>query len=267
MRRYSPPYYSPPRRGYGGRARSPPRRGYGRSKEQNNGSLLVRNIPLDCRPEELRVPFERFGLVRDVYIPRDYHTGEPRGFAFVQFVDPYEAAEAQYPMNRAIFAGREITVVVAAETRKRPEEMRRRSSVRGTSGYGGRQSRYGRSWSRSVSRSRSPHYPSGSRSRHRSRSYSAAPRRRADYSISPNRRQADHARSPREPPKERDSDRGQRSYSPGYENDGDEKQNVDAYGKKAAYDSDEARRPWKSSPGRASRSPSGSRSRSADLSP
>ena len=58
MRRYSPPYYSPPRRGYGGRERSPPRRGYGRGgggggygrrKEQNRGSLLVRNIPLDCR--------------------------------------------------------------------------------------------------------------------------------------------------------------------------------------------------------------------------
>ncbi|KAI7986228.1 Transmembrane emp24 domain-containing protein p24delta9 [Camellia lanceoleosa] len=53
MRRYSPPYYSPPRRRYGGRTRSPPRRGpgngYGRSKEQNHGSLLVRNIPLNCR--------------------------------------------------------------------------------------------------------------------------------------------------------------------------------------------------------------------------
>ncbi|GMP23041.1 hypothetical protein CsSME_00000795 [Camellia sinensis var. sinensis] len=79
MRRYSPPYYSPPRRGYGGRTRSPPRRGpgngYGRSKERNHGSLLVRNIPLNCRPEELRVPFERFGVVRDVYIPKNYYTG------------------------------------------------------------------------------------------------------------------------------------------------------------------------------------------------
>lgn len=28
-----------------------------------------------CRPEELRVPFERFGVVRDVYIPKDYYTG------------------------------------------------------------------------------------------------------------------------------------------------------------------------------------------------
>lgn len=113
MRRYSPPYYSPPRRGYGGRGRSPPpppRRGYGGGRKgSSHGSLLVRNIPLDCRysfkippifkiifirlrffffllillfsligmcrPEELRSPFERFGPVRDVYIPRDYYSG------------------------------------------------------------------------------------------------------------------------------------------------------------------------------------------------
>ncbi|KAL7253183.1 hypothetical protein ACSBR1_007669 [Camellia fascicularis] len=272
MRRYSPPYYSPPRRGYGGRTRSPPRRGpgngYGRSKEQNHGSLLVRNIPLNCRPEELRVPFERFGVVRDVYIPKNYYTGEPRGFAFVQFVDAYDAAEAQYHMNRQIFSGREISVVVAAETRKRPEDMRRRTRVREPSGYGGRRSHYGRSRSRSVSRSPSPRYPSGSRSRHRSRSYSPAPKRRVDYSISPSGRHADHPRSSREPPKERYSDRSRRSYSPGYENDADQNQNGNGYKEKALYESDEARAHWRtSSPGRASRSPSGSRSRSADLSP
>jgi hypothetical protein len=50
MRRYSPPYRSPPRRGYGGRGRSPPpRRGYGGRKEQGSCSLLVRNIPLSVR--------------------------------------------------------------------------------------------------------------------------------------------------------------------------------------------------------------------------
>ncbi|GMH20698.1 hypothetical protein Nepgr_022539 [Nepenthes gracilis] len=195
MRRYSPSYYSPPKRGYGGRGRSPPRRGYspprrgyspsrreyggyGRRKEQNNGSLLVRNIPLDCRPEELRVPFERFGVVRDVYIPKDYYTGEPRGFAFVQFVDPSDATEAQYHMNGQIFVGREISVVVAAETRKRPEEMRRKVRIRGPPRYGGRGSpHYRRSRSRSVSHSHSPQYPSGSRGRYRSGSYTPSPRR------------------------------------------------------------------------------------------
>lgn len=55
---------------------------------------------------------------------------EPRGFAFVQFLDPYEAAEAQYRMNGQLFAGREISVVVASETRKRPDDMRRRTRTR-----------------------------------------------------------------------------------------------------------------------------------------
>ncbi|KAG8645055.1 hypothetical protein MANES_10G029600v8 [Manihot esculenta] len=241
MRRYSPPYYSPPRRGYGGRARSPPRRGYGggggygRRKEQNHGSLLVRNIPLDCR--------------------------EPRGFAFVQFVDSYDAMEAQHRMNGQIFAGREISVVVAAETRKRPEEMRQKSRVRGPSGYGGRSSYYGRSRSRSLSRSRSPRHHLSSRSRYRSRSYSPASRRR-DYSASPGRRHVDHLRSPRGPPPGQDGDRIRRSYSPGYGVD----ENGHGYTEKPQYESEEARA-WRPSPGRASRSPSGSRSRSADISP
>ena len=48
----------------------------------------------------------------------------------MQFVDSYDASEAQYHMNRQIFAGREISVVVAAETRKRPEEMRQKLRTR-----------------------------------------------------------------------------------------------------------------------------------------
>ncbi|XXG54600.1 hypothetical protein AAC387_Pa03g2440 [Persea americana] len=268
MRRYSPPYYSPPRRGYGGRGRSPPRRGYGGRKGQNNGSLLVRNIPLDCRAEELRAPFERFGPVRDVYIPKDYYSGEPRGFAFVQFVDPYDASEAQHHMNRQLFCGREITVVVAAETRKRPEEMRSRARPsRGPSGYGGRRSsNYGRSRSRSVSRSRSPYYPSSSRARQRSRSYSPAPRRRGDYSVSPVKRQASRSRSPGgDPPQGRSLDNTRRrSYTPGY-SDADRNDAGNGYERRDAY-ADERNADWRS-PGRASGSPPGSRSRSADLSP
>ncbi|XP_077239022.1 SC35-like splicing factor 30 [Tasmannia lanceolata] len=268
MRRYSPPYYSPPRRGYGGRGRSPPRRGYGGRREPNNGSLLVRNIPLNCRPEDLRVPFERFGPVRDVYLPKDYHSGEPRGFAFVQFVDPYDASEAQYHMNGQLFGGREITVVLAAETRKRPEEMRTRARVRGPSDYGRRRSsQYGRSRSRSVSRSRSPRYPSSSRIRHRSRSrsYSPAPRRRADYSVSPGRKEADHQRSSRERSQERDDGHNRRrSYSPAGYSDPNRNEAGNGYRERDTFDAEE-RSSWRS-PVRGSRSPSGSRSRSVELS-
>uniref|UniRef100_A0A2N9HIC7 RRM domain-containing protein n=1 Tax=Fagus sylvatica TaxID=28930 RepID=A0A2N9HIC7_FAGSY len=37
--------------------------------------LLVRNLPLDARPEDLRAPFERFGQVKDVYLMKNYYSG------------------------------------------------------------------------------------------------------------------------------------------------------------------------------------------------
>ncbi|XP_008802724.2 serine/arginine-rich SC35-like splicing factor SCL30 isoform X3 [Phoenix dactylifera] len=268
MRRYSPAYYSPPRRGYTGRGRSPPRRGYsgysGR-KEQNNRSLLVRNIPLNCRPEDLRAAFERFGPVRDVYLPKDYYTGMPRGFGFVEFVDPYDASEAQYHMNRQIFGGREITVVLAAESRKRPEDMRNRARPRGLSGHDSRRSSYyGRSRSRSVSRSRSPRH--SYRVRQRSRSYSPAPRYRGDHSVSPRRRQSGHTRSPRENPPQCDEDRNRRLHSPS-QNDAHHNQADNRCDERDSFDAEEGSRSRWRSPRQTSGSPPGSRSRSADSSP
>jgi len=54
------------------RSRSPVRGG---GSEPRPVSLLIRNLSRDIRPEELRHAFERHGAVRDIYLPRDYHTG------------------------------------------------------------------------------------------------------------------------------------------------------------------------------------------------
>ncbi|XP_028105087.1 serine/arginine-rich SC35-like splicing factor SCL33 [Camellia sinensis] len=174
-RSYTP---SPPR-GYGRRGRSPSPRGrYGGRSRDLPTSLLVRNLRRDCRQEDLRRPFGQFGALKDIYLPRDYYTGEPRGFGFVQYVDPADAAEAKYHMDGQILQGRQLTVVFAEENRKKPSDMRARE--RG----GGRDRLYGRSVSpqekrysrdRSYSRrsrersySRSPAVYNGSRSRSRS---------------------------------------------------------------------------------------------------
>ncbi|OEL21010.1 hypothetical protein BAE44_0017970, partial [Dichanthelium oligosanthes] len=178
---------------------------------------------------------------------------EPRGFAFVEFVDPYDASEAQYHMNRHVFFGREITVVLAAESRKRPEEMRGRARVRGYSGHEGRRpSYYGRS------RSRSPPY----RGHPRSRSYSPAPRRRDDYSASPRRKEAQRGSPPRRPPKELDEDKKRRSYSPASRDDAD-----NGYEKRSPPLGSNGSPPHRRSPKEYSGSPPGSRSRSAEESP
>ncbi|CAA6654984.1 unnamed protein product [Spirodela intermedia] len=261
MKRYNPSYYSPPRRGYSSRGRSPPRRGYGRysgQREQSHRSLLIRNVPLNCRPDDLRVPFERFGPVRDVYLPKNYYTGEPRGFAFVEFINPSDASEAQYQMNGRIFGGREITVVAASETRKRPEEMSSRTRSRGPSG-GRRSSHYDRDNSRSVSRSRSPRHPSDSRGRQDSRSYSPGPRRPRSHSVSPKR----HSKSVRSPRESHGADGGRRSYSNGYD-DGN-RDPAENGNERAKYDAEGSHPRRRSrSPRRVSRLASRSRSRSVD---
>jgi len=55
---------------------------------------------------------------------------DPRGFGFVQYVDPADAADAKHHMDGQILLGRELTVVFAEENRKKPSEMRARERRR-----------------------------------------------------------------------------------------------------------------------------------------
>ncbi|XP_052485447.1 serine/arginine-rich SC35-like splicing factor SCL33 isoform X1 [Gossypium raimondii] len=144
--------YSPsPPRDYGRRRhRSPSPRGrYGGRGRDLPTSLLVRNLRHDCRPEDLRGPFGQFGRLKDVYLPRDYYTGQPRGFGFVQYLDPADAADAKYHMDGYVLLGRELTVVFAEENRKKPSEMRARERRRRSPPSYSRSPRYARSYSRS----------------------------------------------------------------------------------------------------------------------
>ena len=84
------------------------------------------------------MPFECFGPLNDVYLPKDYYIGEPRGFGFVQFIDPQDAAEAEYHMDDQYIGGHEITIVLAEKNRKNPDEMRVGTRARVPRGYGWR---------------------------------------------------------------------------------------------------------------------------------
>ncbi|GKV21777.1 hypothetical protein SLEP1_g31725 [Rubroshorea leprosula] len=220
-RSYTP---SPPR-SYSRRGGSPSPRGrYGGRARDLPTSLLVRNLRHDCRPEDLRRPFERYGPIKDVYLPRDYYSGEPRGFGFVQYVDPQDATEAKYGMDGQVLLGRELTVVFAEENRKKPVEMRQRERTRGGR-FRDRRRSPPRYYSRSPGYSRSPP-PRRGRSRSRSREYYSPPRRSYhSRSISPQEqrysRERSYSRSP--PPyngsrsRSRTPDRGpirSRSQSP-----------------------------------------------------
>ncbi|KAA8545039.1 hypothetical protein F0562_019862 [Nyssa sinensis] len=146
------------------RSRTPPRqrrfngnrdRPYADDRSSASSGLLIRNISLEARPEDLRIPFERFGPVKDVYLPKDYYTREPRGFGFVKFRYAKDAAEAKHHLNHTVIGGREIAIVFADENRKTPQEMRTNSRVSGHSG-GSYRRRSPRRRYHSYSRSPSP---------------------------------------------------------------------------------------------------------------
>ncbi|KAL6770725.1 SRS5 [Auxenochlorella protothecoides x Auxenochlorella symbiontica] len=174
-------------------------------------SLLVRNLPLDARPDEIRVKFEKYGRVRDVYLPRDYYSGRPKGFGFVEFLDVREADDAIYHLDRTDFMGREITVIHSRESRKTPNDMlarERDAPPRGGSDYG---RRGGRSRSRSPSRDRR-------RRRSPSRSRSGDRRHGRSRSRSPGRdgRRRSSRRSPSRSPVRTRSPPRPRSRSPAH---------------------------------------------------
>merc|ERR1711998_673830 len=123
---------------YRGRSRSRGR-SPGRSGPRKQ-SLLVRNLNTRTTPEDLREAFGRYGEVRDVYMPRDHYTREPRGFAFVEYLDARDARDAMDEMDRRNVDGREVTIVFAEERRKNPDEMRAREGGGGKGKGGG----YGR---------------------------------------------------------------------------------------------------------------------------
>jgi len=181
------PYYDGPPGPRGGDSYGPPRgrggpppnfRGGGRDRRRRDEnipgiSLLVRNIGPHITNHDLQAAFGRIGDVRDVYIPRDYHSQQAKGFAFIEYADPdrkyphcvksivyvsvfaallliafplhyfeffiSEAREARDEMDRFRIKGCELEVVFAQERRKSPNEMRGRVVNQQNAGGRGRE--------------------------------------------------------------------------------------------------------------------------------
>jgi len=102
------------------------RRGRPRDEGPPGVSLLIRNVTGDINSQDLQLAFGRIGEIRDVYIPRDFHSQQPKGFAFIEYATPAMAREARNEMDRFVIKGRELEVVFAQERRKTPNEMRGR---------------------------------------------------------------------------------------------------------------------------------------------
>jgi RNA recognition motif-containing protein len=72
--------------------------------------LFVGNLAYDVTEAELRAHFAAVGPLSYLSLPTDRDTGKPRGFAFIEFSVPADAAEAIRRLNHQEFNGRPLAV-------------------------------------------------------------------------------------------------------------------------------------------------------------
>jgi hypothetical protein len=86
-------------------------------------TIILRNLPRDSTSEELHMIFEKYGPVRDIYIPRNMDKSSPyfgtiRGFALVKFFSAEHSSLAYQELSTPFcIRGKYITIEFAKEDR------------------------------------------------------------------------------------------------------------------------------------------------------
>lgn len=86
----------------------------------NPTRLFVGNLSYQTIENDLRELFSQAGAVNSVNLMIDKITGKSRGFAFVEFASPEEAAKAVEQFHNKEFQGRALTVNIARPREDRP---------------------------------------------------------------------------------------------------------------------------------------------------
>ncbi|KAF9905207.1 Serine/arginine-rich splicing factor 10 [Linnemannia zychae] len=94
-----------------------------RDRRNDAVSLYVSGFKDNTRPSDLATLFEPHGRVADVYIPKDYYTGNPRGFAYIQYYDEEDARRVFESGEQFVLDGRKLGLQYAQGRRKTTEEV------------------------------------------------------------------------------------------------------------------------------------------------
>jgi cold-inducible RNA-binding protein len=82
-----------------------------------NKKVYVANLPAQASEPEIKTLFACAGDVMSVKIVKDFQTGQPRGFAFVEMSTQWEARRAVSMLNKKEFLGKELLVKEARVAR------------------------------------------------------------------------------------------------------------------------------------------------------
>jgi hypothetical protein len=86
-------------------------------------TVITRNLPRNITVEQLRGVFEKYGPIKDIYIPKNMDKSSPyfgttKGFALIKFLKPTDSARAyESEYSRLTIGKNNITVEFAKEDR------------------------------------------------------------------------------------------------------------------------------------------------------
>merc|ERR1719321_1400039 len=83
---------------------------FGDSEEVDKRSIYVGNVDYGSTPEELQEHFKSCGQINRITILVDKFTGQPKGFAYIEFAEEATVNNAQL-LNDSLFRGRQLKVV------------------------------------------------------------------------------------------------------------------------------------------------------------
>ncbi|KAM0454667.1 hypothetical protein ACHAPV_005582 [Trichoderma viride] len=98
-------------------------------------SIFVGNVDYSASPEEVQAHFQSCGSINRVTILLDKFTGQPKGYAYVEFTEPSLVAQALV-LNESVFKGRNIKVTPKRTNIPGMSRGRGRGGPRGGRGFG-----------------------------------------------------------------------------------------------------------------------------------
>ncbi|PLN80942.1 hypothetical protein BDW42DRAFT_170116 [Aspergillus taichungensis] len=99
-------------------------------------SIFVGNVDYGASPEEIQAHFQSCGSINRVTILLDKFSGQPKGYAYVEFAEPSLVAQALV-LNESVFRGRNLKVVPKRTNLPGMTRGRGRGAFRGGRGFRG----------------------------------------------------------------------------------------------------------------------------------
>ncbi|KAJ6112690.1 RNA-binding domain-containing protein [Penicillium capsulatum] len=98
-------------------------------------SVFVGNVDYGASPEEIQAHFQSCGSINRVTILLDKFSGQPKGYAYVEFAEPSLVAQALV-LNESVFRGRNLKVTPKRTNLPGMNRGRGRGGFRGGRGRG-----------------------------------------------------------------------------------------------------------------------------------